>query len=89
MHHGSVRVSTGDIVAQGQVIGLLGAAGSPGLPHLHYQLQFGPGIFAADGLPLSFANISRVAWLGRQGSEDEHGPARVKLPKSGIYMEAN
>lgn len=88
MHRGSVRVKTGDMVKQGQVIGLLGASASPGLPHLHYQLQNGPGIFDADGLPLVFQNIRRVAWIGKGVNEDEHGAAPVEQPKSGVYMEA-
>jgi murein DD-endopeptidase MepM/ murein hydrolase activator NlpD len=88
MHQGSVRVRMGDTVVQGQVIGLLGAAGSPGLPHLHYQLQAGPHIFGDDGLPLAFTNIERVAWLGRYGSEDERGSAPVTQPRSGVFMEA-
>jgi hypothetical protein len=89
MHFGSVRVKTGDTIEQGAVIGYLGAAGSPGLPHLHYQLQNGPGIFAADGLPLIFDNIERVGWLGRRGGDDERGVAEVEQPRSGVFMEAD
>lgn len=88
MHFGSVRVKTGDLVRQGEVIGLLGASGSPGLPHLHYQLQSGPNIFGNDGLPLNFTNIERVGWLGQSGAEDEHGAAPVSQPRAGIFMEA-
>jgi murein DD-endopeptidase MepM/ murein hydrolase activator NlpD len=88
LHYGSVIVKTGDAVRQGARIGLLGAAGSPGLPHLHYQLQSGPNIFGNDGLPLVFTNIERVAWLGRSGSDDEHGSAPVSQPRAGIFMEA-
>ncbi len=88
MHFGSVRVSTGDVVRQGQAIGLLGAAGSPGLPHLHYQLQNGPNIFGNDGLPLVFSNIERVGWLGRYGADDERGAAPASQPRAGVFMEA-
>ncbi|HZT01047.1 MAG TPA: M23 family metallopeptidase [Steroidobacteraceae bacterium] len=88
MHHGSVRVKTGDVVRQGQIIGLVGASGSPGLPHLHYQMQNGPGIFGADGLPLLFHNIRRVGWVGKNSASDDHGSAPVASPKSGVYMEA-
>jgi Peptidase family M23 len=88
MHQGSVLVKTGEHVKQGQPIGLLGAAGSPGLPHLHYQLQDGPRVFGADGLPLEFTNIERVGWLGAYGSKDEHAPAPVSTPPDGVYMEA-
>jgi Peptidase family M23 len=88
MHFGSVRVKAGDVVRQGQAIGLLGAAGSPGLPHLHYQLQNGPNIFGNDGLPLVFGNIERVGWLGRYGADDERGAAPVSQPRAGVFMEA-
>lgn len=88
MHHGSVRVKTGDLVKQGQPIGLVGASGSPGLPHLHYQLQNGPRVFGADGLPLIFQNIERIGWIGGSAANDEHGAAKVDTPAPGVFMEA-
>jgi murein DD-endopeptidase MepM/ murein hydrolase activator NlpD len=39
MHQGGVMVKKGDRVKRGDTIGLLGSSGSPGSPHLHYQLQ--------------------------------------------------
>src|SRR5439155_15164123 len=60
MKQGSVRVKTGDTVKQGQVIGQVGSSGSPGHPHTHYQLQAGPEVFGADGLPIQFTNVERV-----------------------------
>jgi murein DD-endopeptidase MepM/ murein hydrolase activator NlpD len=80
MHKGSVRVKAGDKVKQGQVIGLLGSAGSPGGPHLHYQLQAGPGVFNSDGLPSQFENIQWVGW----GGKDEP----IRTPKRGLYLFA-
>ena len=80
MHQGSVRVKVGDRVKQGQVIGLMGAAGSPGIPHLHYQLQAGPGVFDSDGLPSQFENIETSGW-GFPGR-------RIRTPKRGVYMIA-
>ena len=88
MHQGSIRVKTGDFVKQGQPIGLVGASGSPGLPHLHYQLQNGPRVFGADGLPLIFQNIERIGWVGRSAAKDEHGAAKVDTPAPGVFMEA-
>jgi len=88
MRHGSVAVRRGDRIEQGQTIGYLGAAGSPGLPHLHYQLQNGPNIFGNDGLPLVFENIERIGWLGRGASDDTPGAAAVEQPRSGVYMIA-
>lgn len=80
MHQGSVRIKVGDRVKQAQVIGLMGAAGSPGIPHLHYQLQAGPGVFDSDGLPSQFENIETSGW-GFPGR-------RIRTPKRGVYMTA-
>lgn len=87
MHFGSVRVKAGDVVTAGEVIGLLGSAGSPGFPHLHYQLQAGPEIFGADGLPVTFSNIERVGWIGGRYSEDATGSAAVDQPRDGVFMQ--
>lgn len=65
---GSVRVKIGDRVSQGEVVGQLGAPATVGHPHLHYQLQAGPGLFRHDGLPARFGNV--VEWLG--GEKVEH-----------------
>lgn len=60
MQQGSVPVSQGDRVAQGQVIGRLGNSGNSFGPHLHYHLQAGELIFASDPLPIRFKNIGDV-----------------------------
>lgn len=57
---GSVRVRTGDRVAQAQPIGELGNSGDTSGPHIHYQLQDGPRWEYADGLPVRFANVSNL-----------------------------
>jgi hypothetical protein len=80
LHQGSVRVSAGERVKQGEVIGLMGSAGSPGLPHLHYQLQSGPGVFSSDGLPSEFENVQWVGWLG--------SGEPIRTPKRGVYLTA-
>lgn len=54
---GSVRVSLGDRVSQGQVVGKLGSSGDTVTPHIHYQLQTGPDWQFADALPCTFSNI--------------------------------
>jgi hypothetical protein len=69
MAQGTVRVRIGDRVEQGQVLGLLGSAGSgDGLPHLHYQLQAGPGTFENDPLPVVFENVSNTGFLKLEGA---------------------
>lgn len=55
---GSVLVSAGERVRQGQPIGRLGNSGDSTGPHVHYQLQSGPSWMRADALPCAFANVS-------------------------------
>ncbi len=80
MRLGTVRVKKGDRVRQGDVLGLMGSSGSPGAPHVHYQLQADSALFGADGLPVRFSNVELVAW-GRRG--------KVESPRRGAYMRAN
>ncbi|MEE8429239.1 MAG: M23 family metallopeptidase, partial [Gammaproteobacteria bacterium] len=69
MAQGTVRVKTGDRVVQGEVLGLLGSAGSgEGFPHLHYQLQAGAGTFEDDGLPVLFDNVSYTGFFKMDGA---------------------
>lgn len=74
---GSVRVSPGDRVARGQVLARMGASGSPGFPHLHYQLQSSPRLFDGDGLPATFANVFSI-----------RGEGPVPVPQAGIHYVA-
>lgn len=60
MAEGSVSVSAGDRVAQGQVIGQLGNSGDSFAAHLHYQLQDGVELFNAHSLPVAFSNLEGV-----------------------------
>jgi hypothetical protein len=57
MQAGSVTVKVGDRVATGQAIGKLGSSGDAVGPHLHYQLQSGPGLWQYQSLPVRFENI--------------------------------
>lgn len=43
LRRGSVRVSNGQMLAAGDTVGECGNTGESTLPHLHYQLQRGPG----------------------------------------------
>lgn len=58
LKRGSVGVSVGERVRQGQQIAEAGASGTSLFPHLHYQLTNGPGI-DAEGLPAYFDGVVR------------------------------
>jgi murein DD-endopeptidase MepM/ murein hydrolase activator NlpD len=82
LRHGSVRVRQHDHVRQGDVLGVVGSAGTPGYVHLHYHLQAGPDFLAADGLPVRFENVVMASdWLGpyRRGIP-------VPVPIRGPYL---
>jgi len=53
---GSVSLSVGDRVSQGQVIGRVGHSGNSTEPHLHFQLTDGPDPLYSRGLPIVFTN---------------------------------
>jgi hypothetical protein len=59
MRQGSVLVKEGDHVKQGEVVGHLGNSGDAFGPHLHYQLQSGPGLFRDQSIPFTFQNVNR------------------------------
>lgn len=52
MVNGSIRVKKGDIVKEGQVIGLNGNSGNSDIPHLHFQVVTDiPSFLGAEGYP--------------------------------------
>ena len=51
MQPGSLKVSEGDTVSKGDVIGLVGNTGNTLAPHLHFHVMDGPSPLASSGLP--------------------------------------
>jgi hypothetical protein len=52
LKHGSLKVKKGETVRKGQLIAELGFSGDTGgHVHIHYQLQNGPDVFAAESIP--------------------------------------
>ncbi len=50
-------MQVGDIVADGQKLGLLGNSGNTTGPHLHFQVMDRPSALKANGLPFVFDNF--------------------------------
>src|SRR5690606_9304909 len=61
---GSVRVSPGERVRRGQVLGELGFTGDSTGPHLHFHVGDGPSPIATEGRPFA---LERFRVLGRYG----------------------
>ncbi len=55
---GSIRVKAGDSVRVGDVLALVGNSGAPA-PHLHFQVNDGPGPMISEGLPYVFDSFVR------------------------------
>jgi murein DD-endopeptidase MepM/ murein hydrolase activator NlpD len=53
----TIKVSVGDSVKQGQVIGLCGNTGNTSQPHIHYHLQDQPLMHKAKALLAQFGEI--------------------------------
>jgi murein DD-endopeptidase MepM/ murein hydrolase activator NlpD len=51
---GSVAVTPGQVVREGDVIGRVGHTGNSTAPHLHFQLMDGPDALTARGVPCAF-----------------------------------
>jgi len=72
----SIPLKPGDIVKQGDLIGLCGHTGHSTEPHLHFHLQDGPNLFTAMGLPIEF-NQQRIE-RGHFVSNPEPGVSLVR-----------
>ncbi len=53
---GSIKVSAGEVVSEGQMLGEVGHSGNSTAPHLHFQLMDRPNLLEAKGLPCCFNN---------------------------------
>ena len=93
---GSLRVSMGQRVTRGQVIGLVGNTGNSGAPHLHFQLSEAPDV-TSDGVPYAHGAFDVV------GRCQQTGPAladqtcarvpsevhRGEMPLNGMLVHFN
>ena len=101
--YNSVSVQPGDLVAQGQPIGVSGETGvtcsddgrDPG-PHLHFQVErMEPGHYLTQSLPIAFDDISNnngVPVEGRSYVSGNYGrgkPQKIKLTPYRVSREFN
>jgi murein DD-endopeptidase MepM/ murein hydrolase activator NlpD len=82
---GSIRVTIGEHVRRGQVLGSLGNSGNSDFPHLHFQICNGPLMFDSEGLPFVFDSFnmsgsSTMAWATAMEPEGAP-PPELDLPK--------
>lgn len=64
LKQGSVRVTIGQQVKQGEIIAQMGASGDSLFPHLHYELRSGVGAKQVEGLPSYFTKFRRLLGAG-------------------------
>jgi biotin carboxyl carrier protein len=69
MQQGSVLVTSGQRVEEGQQLGRVGNSGHSSGPHLHYHLMDGPELFRSNGLPARFTGLETA--VPRRGALEE------------------
>ena len=77
---GSLRVSPGDRVKHGQVLGLVGNSGNSTMPHLHFHLCNANSPLASEGLPFVFESFD----VTQDGLNWE--PRQLELPLEGAII---
>ncbi len=76
MVNGSVRVKKGDVVREGQVIGLMGNSGNSDIPHLHFQVVTDkPSFLGAEGYPHVYRSFNLTGTVN-----DTLGAERMSTP---------
>ena len=80
MINGSIRVKTGDIVKEGQVLGLMGNSGNSDLPHLHFQVVTDTSSFlGAEGYPHVYRSFNVTGQVNETlGAERFSSPSYTK-----------
>ena len=81
LKRGSIRVRTGQRVASGEVIALLGNTGQTTGPHLHFQITDGKSFLGSEGVPFVFDRF-RFLGYGKDFEENKHpdSPRRLEMP---------
>jgi murein DD-endopeptidase MepM/ murein hydrolase activator NlpD len=95
LQQGSVRVTPGQRVRRGDVVGRVGNSGNTTGPHLHLHVSDGPTFEASDGLPYVFRELvvlgdsSADRALDPERAVDLAGPGRRRrgLPIHGAVVQ--
>ena len=74
---GSIRVSLGDKVRRGQVLGLVGNSGNSTEPHLHFHLSDANSPLGGEGIPYAYTSFDVE---GRIGGPQSGGMTWTPLP---------
>ncbi|MDM7991368.1 M23 family metallopeptidase [Arthrobacter sp. zg-Y877] len=83
LRSGSIRVSTGQHVQEGQHLGDCGNSGNSTQPHVHVQAMDGPDPWTARGLPLVFRSFGEKPARGSTFLRRENA-----LPQEASTVEA-
>jgi hypothetical protein len=84
----SVRVTRGDRVKRGQVLGKLGNTGNTSAPHLHFHLMEGSSVLGSNGIPYSIdsfaieGQIPAAEFAAAPGVEGDWGKGRLPAPSA-------
>lgn len=78
LQHGSIRVTCGQRVKRGQVLGLCGNSGTSSEPHLHFHVQNTPIFQDATGLRCLFDHLT-VTRDGKTESKTAYSPVKGDL----------
>jgi hypothetical protein len=83
MVNGSVMVKKGDVVREGQVIGLMGNSGNSDIPHLHFQVVTGdPSFLGSEGYPHVYRTFDVMGMVNQTLAEErlsEPGSSPVRV----------
>jgi hypothetical protein len=80
MVNGSIRVKAGDVVKEGQVIGLMGNSGNSDLPHLHFQVVTDtPSFLGAEGYPHVYRSFDSLGWVNQSHAAERQAAPGYSL----------
>ncbi len=82
MVNGSIRVKTGDVVKEGQVLGLMGNSGNSDIPHLHFQVVTDtPSFLGAEGYPHVYRTFDVIGIVNQTKAEEKLSDPAYSITK--------